>query len=169
MKSPSFILIIFFICAVFLFAGFIFFAKFYNFVLPEVNGLKYQMDLAAVEDMQTRFAVVIGFIPLALYFTWTLIPLYSPDKKTFSVFIVFICMSLAVFIRYKILVNYFNDLIQSIAGNTVGTGIDFPFTELNYEYYLFGGLISGCVISYLVFHNVLVRRNFRITDRLNEE
>lgn len=158
MKFPSLIITIFLLCCIFFFLGFLAFSKFYQVVLPDIYGLQYQMDLAEVGDMQTMFAIVIGLIPLSLFITWQLIPLHSPDKQTSTVFIVLICMVSAVYIRYKVLVHYFEGLVQSLTDKTSTSGVKYPFNELGFEYYLFGGLLCGCIISYLLFHNVIKRR-----------
>ena len=116
------------------------------------------MDLAAAGDTQTMFSIVISIIPLSLFFTWQLIPLYSADKKLSTVFIVVICMLLATYIRYKILVSYFDELVQSVTNKNAGPSVQYAFNELNFEYYLLGGLLGGCVISYFLFHNSIKRR-----------
>lgn len=137
-------------------------------MLPDIYGLQYQMDLAGVGDMQTMFAIVIGIIPLCLFITWQLIPLHSTDKQTSSAFIILICMVTTVYIRYKILVHYFEGLVQSLIDKTSASGVKYPFNELGFEYYLLGGLLCGCIISYLVFHNVVKRRSMYDRDNISD-
>jgi hypothetical protein len=139
MKFPSLIITIFLLCCIFFFLGFLSFSKFYHVVLPDIYGLQYQMDLADVGDMQTMFAIVIGIIPLCLFITWQLIPLQSPDKQTSTAFIVLICMAGAVYIKYKMLVHYFEGLVQSLTDKTSTSGVKYPFNQLGFEYYLLGG------------------------------
>jgi hypothetical protein len=166
MKFPSLIITIILLCAIFFFLGFLSFAKFYNIVLPDVYGVQYQMDMAAVENMQTIFAIVTGLVPLCLFITWELIPLHSSDKKTSTAFIVLIFMAAAVYIRYKMLLHYFEGLVQSLTNKASTNGVKYPFGELGFEYYLFGGLVAGCIISYLVFHNVVKRRSMYNRDTI---
>ena len=157
MKFSSLVITVFLLCAIFFFLGFFSFSKFYNMVLPDVYGVRYQMDLVAVEDTQTVFAIIAGLMPLLLFFTWQLIPLYSTDKKTSTVFIIIICMALAAYIRHKMLVSHFEEMVESLTNKNAGPSVPFSFEELYFEYYLLGGLISGCVISYLIFHNKVIK------------
>lgn len=169
MKFPSLILTVFFLCCIFFFLGFLSYSRFYHIVLPDVSGVQYQMDLAEVGEMQTTFAIVTALIPLCLFITWQLIPLYSDDKKTFTAFIVLICMVAAVYIRYKILVSHFEELVQSVTDKTNYSGVKYAFNELGFEYYLLGGLLGGCIISYLFFHNVIKRTSMYDRDSISDE
>lgn len=168
MKPPYSIIFIFSICAIFFFLGFFNYAKFHQIVLPNITGINYQMDLSQLENNQNLFAFVFAAIPLLLFFTWELTPLYSLDKKTTSIFIVGICMVLATYLRYKILVSDFDDILQSHAGASLATTITYPFEEINYEYYLLGGLLMGCIISYSLFHNVVKTRTVYFDNRINK-
>lgn len=162
MKSPAAIITIFFLCAIFFFLGFLSYSKFYGIVLPAVDGIRYNMDLAAIGSNQDIFATVFALVPLLLFITWQLIPLQSTDKKTASAFVVLICMVLATYIRYKILVSHFSEMLKSQTNKYSSLGIAFSFQDLNYEFYLLGGLIIGCIISYLLFHNKVVRRTILV-------
>jgi hypothetical protein len=168
MKPPYTIIIIFFICAIFFFLGFFGYTKFYQIVLPNIIGINYLMDLSQLEKNQTLFAFVFAAIPLLLFFTWELTPLHSLDKKTTSLFVVGICMVLATYIRYKILVNHFEEVLQSPTGRYSATTITYPFEEINYEYYLLGGILMGCIISYLLFHNVVKTRTVYFDNRIDK-
>lgn len=158
MKSPVTIIIVFFLCVILFFLGFLSYSKFYHIVLPDVTGIQYKMDLAAIGDQQNMFAMVFAAVPLLLFFTWQLIPLHSNDKKTATVFIVIISMVLATYIRYKMLVSSFNEMLDSSTGRYTGSRISFPFEQLDFELYLLGGLMAGCIISYLLFHNKIIQR-----------
>ena len=164
MKSPTNIIVLFFICAIFFFLGFFSYTKFYGIVLPGVDGIRYNMELDAIGSNQDMFATVFAFSPLLLFITWHLIPLHSTDKKTTTVFIVLLCMIGATYIRYKMLVSHFNEMVESQTNKYSSLGISFPFQDLNYEFYLLAGLIVGCTISYLLFHNKVVRRTVFIRD-----
>lgn len=158
MKPPVTIITLFFICAIFFFLGFLSYSKFYHIVLPNVEGIQYKMNLGELGYNQDIFAVISAVIPLLLFFTWQLIPLYNNDKKTFSALVVVICMALAVYIRYKILVSEFTEMVESSTNKM--SMIAVPFEQLAFEWYLAGGLLVGCIISFMAFHNKLVRRQF---------
>jgi hypothetical protein len=160
MKSLVNIVTLFFVCAIFFFLGFLSYSRFYHIVLPDVVGIQYKMDLAAIGSNQDLFGVIAAAIPLLLFFTWQLIPLYNNDKKTFSVLLVIICIVLAVYIRYKILVSEFTKMVESSSSKT--SLIAIPFEQLGFEWYVAGGLLVGCIISFMAFHNKIVRRRFPV-------
>ena len=126
------------------------------------------MDLAEVGDLQNLFAVVIGSVPVLMFVTWELIPLRSLDKKISSAFIVLICVVTAVYIRYKILLHYFEGLVQSLINKTSVNAVKYPFSQLGFENYLSGGLIAGCIISYFIFHNVVKRKELYFRDSISD-
>jgi hypothetical protein len=160
MKSTATLIKLFFLCAIFFFLGFLSYSKFYRLVLPGVEGIQYKMNLAEIGNNQDMFAAITAMIPLFLFFTWQLIPLYNDDKKTLSVLIVLLCLSLSTYIKYKILVADFTEMVESSSSRT--SFIAIPFEQLGFEWYLAGGLVAGCLISYLAFHNKMVRRQMVI-------
>lgn len=160
MKAQSSIVTLFFLCAVFFFAGFKLYPTYFKIVLPEVDGIKYVMNYVAIDTHRDRFAAVFAAVPLLIFITWRIIPLESGDKKTFSALVVLICMALATFIRYRILVSRFNDMVES--SSNLNYGISVAFEQLGYEWYLTGGLLAGCIVTYLAFHNKIIRRQILI-------
>lgn len=156
MRSISDFITLFFICAVFFFLGFLGYAKFYRIVLPDVPGIQYRMDLAQVISNQYFFSIIMAAVPFFLSVTWQVTPLRNMDKKTLSVLIVIICMAGAVFIRNKILAADFTNLAESASYKMYAFSI--PFEQLEFEWYLLGGLITGCCISFMAFHNRIIRR-----------
>lgn len=158
MKFPSSVVYLFFICFIFFFIGFFTYTRFFEFLVPDIAGIKYLGELTSVWDNAVLFSVITAFIPAVLFITWGLIPLYSIDKKIFTVLITIICISIVIYIRYKILFNKFNGMVQSFSIKDNAASIVFSYNDLNYEYYFGGGLIIGCIISYLAFHNKIIER-----------
>lgn len=156
MKPAYTIIMLLSACTIFFFMGFLFYPTFYQFVLPAVDGIQYRMNLAEMGDRQDIFGLVMASIPLLLFLTWRLIPLYTIDKKNLSVLVTIICMTLAVYMRYKMLENEFAGMVESASNRLYAISV--PFEQLQFEWYLLGGLISGCIVTYLAFHNKVIRR-----------
>lgn len=156
MRPPFFIIIFICTCACFYFAGYILYADFFELFLPAVDAVKFSVDMETLEGHHNTFGFVCALIPFCTYLTWQLTPLYTGDKRTFSGLIIGMCIFLAVYIRYKMLTKDLTGWVQS--ASDMNTSISYPFAALNYEYYIGGGLLAGCIISYLAFHNTLVRR-----------
>lgn len=160
MKPVSTLITLFFVCAIFFFAGFLLYPKFYTVFLPDVEGIQYQMNLAGLIKNQEIFAAVISAVPLLLFLTWELVPLYNGDKKTLSVLIVLICMIVGVWIRYMILVDEYTNMVESLSNRIYMVPVSFD--EIGFEWYLAGGLLAGCIITYLSFHNKVIRRRISV-------
>lgn len=160
MKDPFFVIILICICACFYFLGYIFYFNFLSHFLPEIDGVKFNVQESELVYIHNSFGFVCALLPLSVYLTWQAIPLFSVHKKTLSFLIIYICISLSIFLRYKMLTNELSTLVQSL--NSVGTVITFQFTALHYEFYIGGGILLGCIISYLAFHNKVVQRKYWI-------
>jgi hypothetical protein len=156
MKPVSSFITLFFICAVFFFLGFFWYANFYRIVLPDVQGIQYQMDLAQVISDHYFFAVIMAAVPLFLSITWQVIPLRNIDKKILSALMVLICMAGAVYIQHIILVSEFTTLAGSASNNMYDIAV--PFEQVAFEWCLLAGLVAGCIITFLAFHNRIIRR-----------
>jgi len=148
MKSPNTIIIIIFTCMVFFFLGWFAFAKFYQLVLPGADSVTYQMDFEKLWDMKMLFGFAFAMVPLCLFLTWEWVPIEYADKKLSTAFVVVICMAVAVYLRRRGLVSYFDELQQS---NQSISPVAFPFEQLYFEYYLMAGLAVGCLLSYLIW------------------
>ena len=156
MKPGHTIAALFFLCTLFFCTGFLLYAEFYSWWLPDIDGIIYQMDLTGLVNNQETFAAVTAAMPLLLFLTWQLVPIYSSDKKTLSALIVLFCMFMAVFIRYKILVAEYSQMVESLNSNRYPVSVSFE--QLGFEWYLAGGLLTGCTITYLSFHNIVIQR-----------
>ena len=60
-------------------------------------------------------------------------------------------MTLAVFLRQQLIKSTFDGLtnLKNPSGETIHNS--FPIENLNFEYYLLGGLVLGCVMTYFMF------------------
>ncbi len=158
MKFLSTVNILFFTCFVFFFVGFFAYSNFFEILIPGVAGIKYMGELTAVWDKAVLFAIITAFIPALLFITWGLIPLYSLDKKILTAFITIVCAVIAVYMRYKVLAGNLKEISNSFINKNTTNSIVLTFNDLNYEYYFGAGLVTGCIISYLAFHNKTIER-----------
>ena len=127
--------------------GFIF-----HLLLPKIENLHYQTTEMGVQfKLSFYISIVIGLIPILLYLTWRLTPITKLKSKTISGLIVIAMMALAVIIRQQLIKSTFNGLtnLKTASGETIYNS--FPIENLNFEYYLLGGLILGCVLTYFMF------------------
>jgi len=153
MKFPGSFISIVVISLLFFAAGTYGYGYVYALLVPDVYGLQYTAGIESIEQKHLTFALIAAAIPVTVYLTWRLIPLYSADKKLFSVFIIALSIFLFVYLRHKNLLNSFKEMKESLINKTSGTIINIPLTELDFENYIAAGLIAGCLFSFLVFHN----------------
>jgi len=146
----SLILTILFSMALFV-AGLCTFHLLCNLFLPKAEGgffqpMKYGDDFIAT----IIFSCIIGLIPFLMIQTWRLSPVVSRSKKAASVLVVILSMTLALLLRQQILTSYARSQAKSFNSAVDKVKLTYPLEQLNFEYYLAGGLIAGCFISGLL-------------------
>lgn len=93
------------------------------------------------------FSLVLGLTPVFIFLTWRLSPIVSRNRKLASVLTVVLFMILSIIVRQQILISYFTRLTKSFNSALDKVNVSYPVDHFNFEYYLFGGLIMGCLIS----------------------
>lgn len=145
------ILTIFISIALFVVAFFSF-GTIYESLLPRVNNGFYQAsEFIGLFDTSLVPALVIGLIPLLIWTTWRLANITSNRQKILSISIVIICITLAVLVRREMIKFYFAGLTGKTETINGKIYVSFPLNKVNFEFYMYGGLIIGCLISYLLF------------------
>ena len=124
-----------------------------NLLIPKIENLNFYSDLNGQFKLQLYFSVIIGIAPIFLYFTWKLAKIIDKTQKLLSLIFVFIFMGISIFTRQQILKYKFKNLPKlRTETDEIITNL-YNIKSLNYEYYLFTGLLLGCITSYLVFNN----------------
>jgi hypothetical protein len=127
--------------------GFIF-----HLLLPKIENLHYQnTEMGEQFKLSFLISLVIGLLPILLHLTWRLTSIATLKSKTISGLIVIAMMTLAVIFRQQLIKSTFDGLtnLKKPSGETIYNA--FPIENLNFEYYLLGGLILGCVMTYFMF------------------
>lgn len=125
---------------------------FFHLMLPKIENLHYQTtEMGEQFKLSFFISLAIGLIPILLYLTWRLTPITTLKSKTISGLIVIILMALAVILRQQLIRSTFDGLtnLKTPTGETISNS--FPIENLNFEYYLLGSLILGCVMTYFMF------------------
>ena len=119
--------------------------------LPKVEGGFYPSVKYGDDFIGTLiFSLTIGLTPLIIFQTWRHSPVVPPQKKMTSVLIILLCMILALLLRQQILKSYFRAQTKTFTSAVDQIKVSYPVEQLNFEYYIIGGLIAGCFLSYLL-------------------
>jgi hypothetical protein len=133
-------------------SGHFIFEPVFSFFEPHIEGIQFQItDPGALGTTSLLFACVLGSIPLLLVLTWNIACIKSPNKKVASVILVLILICIAVLLRHRMVKMYFIRVVKP-ALLPGGTGnIVYPINPVNFVYYMFVALCTGCLLSYLLF------------------
>jgi hypothetical protein len=92
------------------------------------------------------FSVTLALIPVFLHITWRISPILSASQKIKSVSLVSICLLVSIILRRQIISSNLNSIhLSNDIANT------FPIENLHFHFYLLGGLLVGCLLSFLLF------------------
>ena len=153
MKHSKTTIILTILISIALFAmGLFTFDRLFEIILPKVDGGFYQaIELGRQFRTTLLLSLALGLTPFFILLTWRRSPIISKSKKLASVLTIIVCMALAIIVRQQILKSYFTGLTKNLTSTVDKINVSYPLDQVNFEYYLFGGLIVGCFISYFLF------------------
>jgi len=125
------------------------FGKLFELLLPKIENLQYQTsEIGSQFRLVLFFSIVIGLTPILLYMTWRLARIEIKKRRIFSGLIVIVFMVLAIVLRQQLIKSTFKSLtnLKTQTGETIYNS--FAIENLHFEFYLFGGLILGCIVSF---------------------
>lgn len=129
-------------------SGLLTFERFFETILPKVDGGFYQVtEIGGEFKTMLLFSSVFALTPFLILLTWRYSPIVSVSKKLASVLTIVVCMTLAIILRQQIIKSYFTGLTKNFNSTVDKINVNYPVDQVNFEYYLFGGLIVGCLIS----------------------
>ena len=144
------ILILLFSVALFI-LGFFTFSSLFEVILPKIDGGFYQVtEHGELFRTSIIFSLVLGLTPFLIHITWRYSPILNKKRKIVCVLTVVISMLIAIIIRQQMLKSYFVSQTNNFPPNIEKLHLSYPMKDVNIEYYLLGGLISGCLISFLL-------------------
>ena len=126
------------------------FGKLLEFLMPRIENLHYQTaDIGSQFKLAIFFSIVIGLTPILLYLTWRLGRIENAKRRTYSGLIVVVFMAISVALRHFLIKSTFSGLTYLKTQTDEAIYSSFALENLNFENYLLGGLILGCIVSYL--------------------
>ena len=125
------------------------FEKLFLQIIPRIENLQFQTtNIGSQFKLGLFFSIIIGLIPILLYLTWRIGRIEIKKRRIFSGLIVITFMTIAIIFRQQLIKLKFQGLInlKTQTGETIYNSLNIE--DLHFEYYLFGGLILGCIVSF---------------------
>lgn len=120
---------------------------FLAFILPKSAHSAFSTGgLSTLLVQKIYFSLALALIPVFLYITWRVSPIITTSQKIKSVILVSICLVVSVILRRQIISSNLKLIVLAPNISKV-----FPFENLHFHFYLFGGLLIGCLLSFLLF------------------
>jgi len=135
------------------------FTTVFGFFEPAISGIQFSIiDRNPVWRTSWLFAALLALIPLSLLVVWRLGNIISTAKRLLSVIIIFLLISIAIYLRHLQVRNYFIRVVVPFFQKKGQTNVVYPIDPVNFVYYMATGLLAGLVIGWLLLRD---RRSVR--------
>lgn len=151
MKKGAITLLLIIFTSLALFALTIFqFNKIFEFLFPKNENVLYMTNsLHSSFSLAFVVSIAVALVPILIYITWRVAPISTVKNKLLSGLLIFFFMILSIVIRQQT-IKFYSQLSNPKDGKPK---IVYPIEKANFEYFLFGGLVLGCVLSYVTLRD----------------
>lgn len=126
------------------------FDKIFELLLPKIENVSLiSNSLHSSFSIGLLFSIVVALAPILVYITWRVSPISTIKNKMLSSFLIVLFMMLSIIIRQQT-IKMNSQLSNPNDGNPQ---IVYPIEKAHFEYFLFGGLVIGCVLSYITLRD----------------
>ncbi len=124
----------------------------FKFFEPQVDGILFQItERNATVKTSVLFSILLFLIPIFIILTWRLAHIISANKKIASALFILLFITLGIFVRHKEVKTYFTIVVKPALLTKDKTTIIYPIDPINFLYYMFAGLIIGCILAFVFF------------------
>jgi hypothetical protein len=128
------------------------FVKTFEFFEPKIDGIYFRItENKAIIQTSTFFSLFLFLIPIAIVFTWQLAHITASNKKIASALLILLFIAIGIFVRHQEVKKYFITVVKPALLTKGRAGITYPIDPVNFAYYMFAGLITGCLLVFIVF------------------
>jgi len=140
----------------------IIFRKQFGLLLPKIENLNYQTsEIGSTYKLAIFFSFVIGLAPVLLYMTWRLARIELTKRRIISGLIVTVFMVISIVLRQQIIKLACNRITNLKTETSETIYNTFSIENLHFEYYLFGCLILGCIVSFYTLRDKYTHRTLK--------
>lgn len=128
------------------------FLTIFTWILPKPEILNFDhFSIKALMRLAIYCAVILASTPILIVYTWKLGAITSLKNRLFSSLIVLGLMIASVIIRKISIENSLAKFLNAQEHVEDSVSKYYYLENLNFEYYLLGGLILGCFLGYMIF------------------
>ena len=136
--------------------GQLLYVKAFKFFEPAVDGILFQItEGKAILKTSLLFSLSLALIPILIVLTWRFSHLISLNKKFASALIILFFIVLGIFARHQQVKMYFTTVVKPAVLTNGTTNMTYPIDPVNFVYYIFFGLLIGCIVSCILFKKLL--------------
>ena len=124
----------------------------FKFFEPHVDGILFQItERNGTLNTSILFSLFLCLIPISITLTWKLAPIISLNKKIASALFILIFIAIGIFLRHQEVKIYFTTVVKPALLINGKTSVIYPINPINFVYYMFAGLIVGCILAFAFF------------------
>ena len=132
--------------------GQVLFVKTFKFFEPHVDGILFQItEHRSALITSLLFSMSLFLIPILIVLTWRLAHITSLTEKVISVLMILTFVVIGIFARHQQVKIYFTSVVRPALLTNGRRSINYPIDPVNFVYYIFAGLIIGCMVCYILF------------------
>jgi hypothetical protein len=119
---------------------------------PQVDGIVFQItERKATVKTSVLFSLLLFLVPIFIIMIWRLAPIISLNRKIASALFILIFITIGIFARHQEVKIYFTTVVRPALLTNGKTGIVYPIDPVNFVYYMFAGLLVGCILAFIFF------------------
>ena len=135
------------------------FADIFKLFEPQIEGISFQIaESKAVVKTSVLFSLLLFLIPVFIILSWRLAHITSLNKKIASALFIIIFITIGIFARHQEVKIYFTTVVKPALLTNGRTSVIYPIDPINFVYYMFAGLITGCTLAFIFFRQ---RKKFK--------
>ena len=124
---------------------------FFQIVEPKIDGISLEVTRGdGAVKTSFLFSGALLLIPLLAYTLWRVAPINSPQRRTASILVVLLFISIGIFVRHQEVRTYFIQVVRPALLTNGKRQIAYPIDPVNFVYYILGGLFLGLTASWLL-------------------
>ena len=139
-----------FTSVIFFIIGLTTFTQLLKLLEPTIEGIEFVITGRWTAFL---FSLTLALIPILIFITWQLSGINQLYRKISSISIIILTIAAALLARHQQVKIFFIHVVKPLVLTNGKTHVIYPIDPRNFVYYLFGGLLIGCVLSNLIFRH----------------
>jgi len=131
--------------------GWLAYTHFFQFAEPTVDRISFEVTTGTgAINTPLLFSIALFLIPVLTYFLWQLAPITALWRRSASILMVLLSISMGIFLRHEQVKTYFITIVRPAVLTNGKNQIDYPIDPVKFVYYILAGLLLGLIVSWLL-------------------